>query len=175
MNRTNIFIIAVALIFAATIPQANAGTATGTFNVTATVSSGCLIASTTDIAFGTYDPANVNFSTQKTGTGSITVRCILGGTGISLALNQGSHPTGTSTCTAPDRQMISGANNLPYSIYSNSGNSTVWGCTTGTNTVTFVPTGVLTPNVLTTYGVIAAAVDVPVGAYSDTVTATVTF
>jgi spore coat protein U-like protein len=33
----------------------------------------------------------------------------------------------------------------------------------------------LTPNVLTTYGVIAAAVDVPVGAYSDTVTATVTF
>lgn len=174
MNRTNIF-IATALIFAAAIPQANAATATGSFNVTATVSSGCLISSTTDIAFGTYDPVNVNFTTAKTGTGSITVRCVLGGTGISLALNQGLHAAGGSTCTAPLRQMLSGTDNLPYSIFSNSGNSTVWGCTTGTDTVTFVPTGILSPNVLTTYGVIAAGLDVPVGSYSDTVTATVTF
>jgi len=174
MNRTNIF-IGVALIFAASMSPANATTATGTFAVTATVTSGCVIASTTDLAFGNYDPANVNFSTQKTGTGSVSVRCVIGGTGISLALNQGAHPVTGSTCTIPQRQMVFGINTLPYFLYSNPGNTTVWGCTTGTNTVSFTPTGVLTANVLTTYGVIPAGDDTPAGNYSDTVTATVTF
>ena len=70
-------------------------------------------------------------------------------------------------------QMAFGANRLGYFIYKDPAHATVWGNTIATGVAqTF--TGIDgTP--LTVYGAITAAQNVPVGAYVDTVVATVTF
>lgn len=147
---------------------------TGNFDVTATVAASCNVVSTTDIAFGTYDPADVNFSTPLDGTGSITIRCVRGVV-ANVALDQGLFAGAGSTCVAPLRRMSDGGTErLSYDIYQNAARTTVWGCD-ATNDQTFTAASPSTPTVLTTYGRVPAGQDVAVGSYEDTVTVTVTF
>jgi len=69
--------------------------------------------------------------------------------------------------------MTFGSNLLSYSLYEDSGHTTVWGQTIGTNTVTGTGTGL--PVTQTVYGQIPAQQAMPVGAYTDTITVTVTY
>lgn len=155
-------------VFAGPSPQ------TGTFNVTATVNGSCRVVSTTDIAFGVYDPADVNFSTALDGTGSISVRCVRGVT-ANVALDQGLYAGAGSTCVAPVRRMSDGGTErLGYGIYSDAARTTAWGCDAA-NDQTFTSTASNASHVLTTYGRVPAGQDVAAGSYSDTVTVTVTF
>jgi spore coat protein U-like protein len=175
MNRTisalGFTVLAVTLAvpaFAAPSPQ------TGNLNITATVSASCDVTSTTNIAFGAYDPADVNFTTPLDGTGSVTIRCVRG-TVVDVALGQGLNAATGSSCASPLRRMSNGGTeHLGYEMYQNAARTTAWGCDT-TNDQSFTATGPNSPTTLTTYGRIPAGQDVTAGSYTDTVVVTATF
>ena len=66
-----------------------------------------------------------------------------------------------------------GTNVLGYALYSNSGRTSVWGCTTSNDVD--VTSASSAANAMTVYGRIPNSQDVAAAAYSDTVTVTVTF
>jgi len=65
------------------------------------------------------------------------------------------------------------SSHLAYKLFSNSGHTTNWGNTVGTDTVAGTGTGAAQS--LTVYGQITAAQFVRPGSYTDTVTATITY
>lgn len=80
--------------------------------------------------------------------------------------------TGTGATVAV-RKMTSGANAVNYSLYSDSGHTTVWGNTVGTNTV--AATGNGSTQSYTVYGRVTAQTTPAPGTYTDTITVTVTY
>lgn len=172
MRKISLSIAIVGLLAAGT---AAAGTspATGSFDVTANVKGSCQVTSTTDIAFGTYDPADANFATPLDKNGSVAVRCVKG-MSPTVTLDQGLN--GSGSCAAPARAMKDSTTSelLSYAIYSNSGHSTAWGCDT-TNNMAFTAASSTTATTLTTYGRIPAGQNVGLGSFSDTVTVEVAF
>src|ERR1035437_2543474 len=69
MNRNHLFVATVVLCAAAFVPASvSAATATANLSVTASVAATCTI-STTDVAFGAYDPVVTNLVAPKDGTG----------------------------------------------------------------------------------------------------------
>lgn len=170
-NRTTlrtIAFVAAAALMAAPL-AANAGSASNTLSVTASVAKNCTIGSST-LAFGSYDPVVTNLSTNLDQSSTITLTCTKAASGITLGFgNSANAPAG---CTAPQRCMLSAGNYLNYQIYSDSGRTAVW-TTAIAETVTG---GVTTPTNVTIYGRIPSAQDASVGAsYADSVTATVNF
>ncbi|HKI74097.1 MAG TPA: spore coat U domain-containing protein [Pseudomonadales bacterium] len=154
-------------IFAAVLLSLTAGSAlaqTDTFQVTANVNAACTV-SANDLAFGVYDPFS---ATPTDATSTMDVLCT-NTTDYDVGLDAG---TGTGA-TVASRKMSSGANLLNYSLYQDSGRATVWGETVGTDTVS--GTGIGTSQSLTVYGRLFALQNAVPGAYSDTVTVTVTF
>lgn len=171
----NIFKIAgMALVFSAAGAQAGPSPQTGSFNVTASVARSCSITGTSDVAFGAYDPADVNFATPLDASGSVTIRCTKNTT-YDIALGQGANAASGSTCVAPLRQMASGAERLAYGLFSDAGRTTAWGCDASNDVTRTETTGPSSPDTVTVYGRIPAAQDVADGSYSDSVTVTVTF
>jgi spore coat protein U-like protein len=155
--------------------SANAANATGNLNVTANVASSCIVSSPGSLAFGAYDPVNVNNASPKDGQGTINVRCTRGTT-TTIALEQGQNPAGGSSCTTPLRRMNDGgAERLRYDLFSDSTRTTTWGCTTGTNTTSHQSTNSANAASLDVWGRIPAGQDVAPGNYSDTVQITLTF
>lgn len=149
---------------AALLPAAAwSATATTTMAVTATVISACIVTAT-PMAFGSYDPTS---ATATTSTSVISVTCTSAAP-YNVGLDKGANG---SSVTA--RLLKTGANTLPYSLYSDASYTVNWGNTVGTDTVTGTGSGIL-QNV-TVYGRIPAAAAVPAGAYTDTVTVTVTY
>lgn len=163
INRTVRTTIAAAFVVASV--NVYATDATSDLAVGASVANACSI-TTTPIDFGAYDPVLKN---QIDATGAVNVTCTLGAT-TSVKLGQGANPGAGSTDAVPVRQMMSGANILPYHLSTGADQTVVWENTTG---VSHTGTGNLTT--LTVYGRIAANENVPAGTYADTVVATVTF
>lgn len=169
--RLSLIALATTVLVAGSATAAT--TATGTFQVTASVANSCVVTAANNIAFGAYDPASSNNTTALDGAGSVSVRCTRG-SNAAIALNQGLNAATGSLCTSPLRQMADGGTNrLRYDIYSDSGRASAWGCD-ATNDVDQSFTS-LAPVTFTTYGRIPAGQDVPAGNYADTVTVTVTF
>ncbi len=172
--RTTLQIALAATGFAlAAAAAAGPSPQTGNFNVTATVTNSCLVTSTTDIAFGAYDPADANATANLDAQGSVSVRCTRG-TVANVALGQGLNAAAGSTCVTPLRQMAAGTERLRYDIYQNTTRTTTWGCDLA-NDQTFTSASSIVPTVLTTYGRVPAGQDVAAGSFTDTVVATVTF
>jgi spore coat protein U-like protein len=136
-------------------------TATTSFTVTAMISNSCTI-SAGNLSFGTYTGAVLN------GTSMIVVSCTKNAP-YYVGLNAGT-ATGATVTT---RKLTSGTHTLNYALYSNSGLSTNWGNTVGTDTVTGTGSGTNQP--LTVYGQIPANQSLIPGTYSDTITATITY
>ena len=160
---------AAALVLTAAFP-AMAGVDSADLDVTATVNASCTI-STVALGFGVYDPIVTHAAAALDGTGTVTVTCT-NGSAVNITLGQGDNANAGSTDAVPLRRMLSGANLLSYYLYSDAARLTVWGNTDPTG-LDDVGTGVASN--LTVYGRIPAAQNVPVGAYADTVVATVTF
>jgi spore coat protein U-like protein len=117
----------------------------------------------TSIAFGDYDVFN---ATPDDSQGTITLRCTPPET-VQVSLSRGSSPTFTP------RTLRNGANVLNYNLYRTAARTTIFGDGTGG---TQVFTGFVQVNAtVTVFGRIPALQDVPVGPYSDTIVATVTF
>lgn len=150
--------------------NASAASSNTTFQVTATVVNNCVINST-NIAFGNYDPTS---ATAVTAQGSVTAKCTKGDV-VYVELGQGNNPGTGSTAAVPARQMKSGANLLPYDIYTTSGGTTEWGTGTANRPASQTSASVNTPLTFVTYGSLPAGTDVPAGSYTDSVVATVTY
>jgi spore coat protein U-like protein len=144
---------------------------TADLTVQATVDANCTIA-TTAVDFGSYDPVTANLSADKTGTGLVTVLCTTGAA-ATVTLGQGANADTGSTDAAPARRMKHGtADFLDYTLYSDSGRTTVWGNTAPTG---YAYTGTGASEDLTVYGTLPGGQNKPGGAYTDTVVATITF
>ncbi|MFY9513393.1 MAG: spore coat U domain-containing protein [Rubrivivax sp.] len=150
---------ALALVAA---PQAWAASATGNFNVTATVQTSCAV-SAADLAFGTYDAAS---ATDTTATSTVTVTCSLL-TPYNISLDSGTHASGST------RRLGSGASRLSYEIYRDVSMSNVFGTVAALLGVSGVGTGLAAPT--TIYGKIPKNQAVVPGSYSDQITVTVDY
>jgi spore coat protein U-like protein len=172
MSHRKVLAAAVTMVLGGSAMNTWATTGTTSFNVTATVVNNCTIGST-NLAFGNYDPTS---ATAVTATGTVTAKCTKGDA-VSVGLNQGLNPAPGSTAAVPARQMVLGANLLPYHIYIANVGTTEWGTgTVGTNEpAAQTSASVNTALTFTTYGSLPAGADVLAGSYSDTVIATVTF
>ncbi len=142
-----------------------AATVTTTFAVSTTISSVCVVSTaSTGLTFATYDPTA---SSDTLGSTTFKVQCSSG-----LSYTVGLSAGGSATDTA--RTMSSGTNRLNYSLYSDSGRATNWGASTGALVGT--GSGLTTENTITVYGKIPKNQYTPgVGAYSDSITATITY
>ena len=156
--------VLAALALAAFGQAGFAATASGSFAVTASVSPTCNVA-TSDVAFGAYDPAS---ATARDAEGAVRVTCT-NTTTYNVGLDAG---TG-SGATVSNRKMTGGSETLDYALYSNSGRTTNWGNTVGTDTVSGTGNG--SAQTLTVYGRIAASQYPAPASYSDTITATITY
>jgi len=155
-------LIAVVSLGIASTPASASTTVTTTFGVSATVQSTCLI-SATALAFGTYTGAVAN------STSTVSVTCT-NTTPYNVSLNAGT-ATGATVTT---RKMTGPSSaTLNYAMYSNSGMTTNWGQTIGTDTVTGTGNG--SSQAITVYGQVPAGQYVTPGSYADTITATVTY
>lgn len=139
-----------------------ATTATTTYNVTSTVQATCLI-SGNSLGFGNYSGSLVSIST------TLSVQCT-NGTTYNVGLNAGTASGATVTTRAMGGP---GGATLNYALYQDSGHSTNWGQTVGTDTE--AGTGNGSAQTITVYGQVAASQFVTTGSYSDTITATVTY
>ncbi len=142
--------------------SAQAATATSSFGVSATVQATCLI-DTTSLAFGIYT------GVQLDTTSTITVTCT-NTTPYDVGLDAGVAAGATVTTrqmTGPTAELLS------YALFQDTGRTVNWGSTVSTDTATGTGSGAAQP--LTVYGRIAADQFVAPGAYTDTVTATITF
>lgn len=144
---------------------ATAGSVQTTMPVTALNLSSCAVVAQ-PLAFGSINQiGGVATDTQTT----ITVTCTPG-VAYNVGLDAGAHASGGV------RQMQSATSTaiIPYSVYSDSAHTTIWGNTVGTDTV--ARTATVLPASLTVYGRVPAGAGlVAAGAYTDVVTVTVTF
>jgi spore coat protein U-like protein len=137
-------------------------TATTSFTVTAVVPASCTIAAN-PLGFGTYSGLLIN------STSILSVTCT-NTTPYNVGLNAGT----AAGATVTNRSMTGPATALlGYKLFSNSGRTTNWGNTVGTNTLAETGTGAVQS--LTVYGQIPAGEYVHPGSYTDTITATLTY
>src|SRR6476661_1213444 len=136
--------------------HAQSQTATTTFRVTAKVQAVCEVTAT-DLAFGNYTS---QAGTPLQGTTLLRTTCTPN-TSYNIGLNEGTSPG----ATVNQRKMVSGSQALNYQLYSDSSRTTIWGNTTGTDTVTGVGTGLAQDH--TVFGAVPAAQVVPAGDYQD--------
>lgn len=144
----------------------NAGTVTTTFGVSTTIAGVCVVSTASSgLNFGAYDPT---LSSDTLGTTSFKVECS-SGLGYTIGLSAG----GSGSDTA--RTMSSGgASALNYHLYSDSGRTTNWGASAGAATGTGA--GLTTEQTITVYGKIPKnQYSPPIGSYTDSITATVTY
>lgn len=166
LRKTNRSLVFFGLLGVAALglssPRAQAATATTSFTVSATVQATCLI-SANNLSFGTYT------GTQATANSTINVTCTKT-TPYNVGLNAGT--ASGATVTTRQMQGPSGAL-LNYGLYQDAAYTNNWGNTVGTDTV--AGTGNGTQQTLTVYGQLPAGQYVTPGAYTDTITATVSY
>lgn len=145
-----------------------APTVSTTFKVKITITNSCDAAAlaANDVDFGSHSFLDSNITAST----SLSVKCT-NGAPYTIALNAGLNAGTPGDVTT--RRMLNGASNfIPYNLYQDSALASVWGSTTGTNTIASTGTGVAQ-----SFPVYAKALpgNVPAGLYVDTVQATVTY
>ena len=141
-----------------------AATATSTMTVQMTITATCLVNSASTLNFGTQGVLSTNVDQTST----VQVTCT-NTTPYNIGLDAG---TG-SGATVATRKLTSGANTVNYTLYSNSGRTTLWGNTVGTDTV--AATGNGAAQSYTVYGRVPPQAAPAPGTYTDTITVTVTY
>jgi spore coat protein U-like protein len=136
-------------------------TATHSLQVSVMVSEPCVILPN-NLSFGTYSGTELDTTT------TISITCA-NTTGYNVGLGAGD----TNGATVTTRQMTNGLQTISYALTTDPGHSLNWGNTVGTDTVTGTGNG--SAQSLTVYGKIPASQFVASGAYTDTITATITY
>lgn len=147
----------------------HAQTDTTTFRVLIEIIESCTISdiTATDVDFGTYTR---NEATDVDAQGTLNVNCPVG-TDYTIGLDAGLNPL-SATASAGNRQMISGANLIPYGLYRDAARTLFWGNVIGTDTLAGTGTGATVQ--IPVYGR-TPSTDFPPGSYEDTITATITY
>jgi spore coat protein U-like protein len=155
----------VALV--ASAQPVSAASATANLSVSATVINNCLI-STAALAFGNYDPVDVNAAANLDGTGTVTIACTKGAT-ATIGLGLGANASGST------RRMTDGSGHyLTYELYQEAARTTVWE-NAGAGLLSPAAAPSKAARNFTVYGRVASNQDIEAGAYTDTVVATVNF
>ena len=143
-----------------------AGSKTTEIGVSASVASNCLVSTpSTGLGFGVYDPTS---GTDNTASTSFKVKCSKNAI-YTIGLSKGVGTSETARSMA-----LSGELAMEYAIYSDSARTTNWGVTAGAPSGT--GSGLNTENEIMVYGTIGKKqYNVGVGAYADTVIATVSY
>lgn len=152
--------------------DASAQSVSSSFPMSLTVMPVCQINSVSGLTFVSYDPTNPGAA--ATAAGAIYVACTKTATAV-VSLDQGQAPSAGSSCAAPQRRMTNGSNFLAYNIFTDAGLTQPWGCSPGSNTLSFSSLSAFSPVKLVPYGYSPSSQDVPAGTYTDTVTITVSF
>jgi spore coat protein U-like protein len=156
--------VVVAATLALSAEPVPAATTTTTFTVQITITASCVIVSASTLNFGSQGVLSANVDQTST----IQVQCT-NTTPYNIGLDAG---TG-SGATVAARKMTNGGATVTYTLYSDSGRSTVWGNTVGTNTV--AATGNGASQSYTVYGRVAPQTTPAPATYTDTITVTVTY
>lgn len=142
-----------------------AATATGSFTVQITIQASCVFVSATTLTFtavgviAANDDASTTLSVQCTNTTPYNI-------GLSAGL-------GTGATVASRKMTGTGGALVNYTLYSDTNRTTVWGQTIGTDTVSASGSGAAQP--YTVYGRVPVQTTPAPGAYTDTITVTVTY
>jgi spore coat protein U-like protein len=163
-NRRNLKFAVAATCLLGFANASEAITTTSTFTVQMAVTSSCVINGAPTLNFGSQGVLTANVDQTST----LQVQCT-NTTPYNVGLDAG---TG-SGATVAARLLSNGANIIIYSLYSDSGRTTVWGNTIGINTVAATGTGA--SQSFTIYGRVLAQTTPAGGTYTDTVTVTVTY
>ncbi|WP_158218738.1 Csu type fimbrial protein [Roseateles aquatilis] len=166
LKRT--LLIAIVLGASAMSAQAaNPTSASGTFQVGATILVACNVTGST-LTFGAIDPLQ-NPGPADAST-SLNVTCTKT-TPYSVALSAGTNAGNPSAFGS--RVMKNGNNSLPYQLYLDAGRTQVWG--DGNSSGVYAGTGTGSQQALTVYGRLPSLNGIVPGNYSDTVTVTITY
>lgn len=131
--------------------------------VQAHIQSGCFISTATDLDFGIH---TANLTANVDQTSMLAVTCT-SNSSWQLGLNSGLHATGST------RQMIGPSGTLiQYGLYRDAARTQSWGNTLSVNTLNGSGGSATS---LKVYGRVPPQSAVPAGAYSDTVTVTLTY
>jgi spore coat protein U-like protein len=163
--RTKLLAVALAGGAVAFSGSAFAATHTNTFSVTMTVTDECKVQTTNTLAFGTDGVIDANVDASA----NLGVQCT-SGTTYDVGLSAGD---GTGATTSVRRMTGPASAVINYAMYSDAGRTTNWGDTVATDTVG--GTGDGTSVTHTVYGRVAPQTTPAAGAYTDTITATVTY
>jgi spore coat protein U-like protein len=157
----------------ALVPNAGGGTtySSPAFHVTAAIPANCLIDSSGDMPFGSYDPTSGSNLDMRS---NLVARCTRS-TPFTIALSQGG-----GASFSPRTMASAGANTdqLNYNLYTSAAYATIWGDgTSGTSTQGGTGAGILAAAAVTrsVYGRLFASQDVSTDTYSDTITVTMTY
>ncbi len=153
------------VLASAVVPGAAiAGSATTTMPVTMTITAGCTVTATS-VAFA----GQTTLSAAVTAMGTVNVTCT-NSTPYNVGLDQGAGSGATVTV----RKMTGPASaTVNYALYQNSGLTTIFGNTVGTNTE--AGTGNGSAQAITVYGQVPAQTTPAPGSYADVVNVTVSF
>jgi len=147
---------------------ANAGQATGTLSVSATVLTQCEVSQTNAVVFPSVLSSNSSY--VNAAPGSVVITCD-SGHGYTVDLGNGGH------FSSPWRQMVGTGNSshlLEYQLYSDSLYSNIWGSgITGGGTVSGTGTG--SAQTITVYGRIPSTATFTTDGYTDSVTVTLNY
>jgi spore coat protein U-like protein len=148
-----------------------ADTDTASMAVSTAVSMSCTIAAGA-MTFASYDPTA---AVDNDSTATITSTCTSGGAAI-ITMSEGNRAQVGSSAAAPLRAMFNGSEGTPqelgYQLYSDSAGGTVWGNTDATGK-SITADG--TAQNFTAYGRIGKNQQVSSGAFSDSVTVTLSY
>lgn len=158
--------VLAALAFVLPLAPSQAANVQTPFTVSANVQQVCAV-SASNLGFGAYD---ASAGSANNATATVTVTCTPS-SAYAIAMNAGTTSGGTE---AVHLMSDGAAHTLTYNLYSDSNHTTKWGDgTLSTATVSGTADGTRQP--YTVFGQVPAGQFVPSGAYSDTVTATVTY
>lgn len=141
----------------------NAG---ASFDVKTNVQKNCLLTVSQNLDFGSVSVLAANIDKQ----GTLSVNCT-NGTTYNIALDLG---TGSgATLAARKMTKVGGGATINYGLYQNSGRSTQWGSTIGTNALAGTGTG--TAAAIPVYGRVPPQTTPAAADYKDTVIVTLTY
>ncbi|WP_416758082.1 spore coat U domain-containing protein [Roseateles sp. So40a] len=151
-----------------TAQAANPTSASGTFQVGATILVACNVTGSTLTFGGALDPLQTPGPVDASTTLNLTCTKT---TPYSIALSAGANAGNASAFSS--RAMKSGNNSLPYQLYLDSGRTQVWG--DGNSSGVYTGTGTGSQQQLTVYGRLPSLNGIVPGNYADTVTLTITY
>ncbi len=146
-------------------PAAQAATASSSFQVQLTLQATCAVTSVSTLDFGSATLLSTAIDQSTT----LNVQCSQT-TPFNVGLNAGTTSGGTTTVR---KLTAGGAQTVDYALYRDAAHTQVWGDTIGTNTLASTGTGA--GQSFAIYGRVPVQTTPAPGAYTDTVTVTVTY